>query len=199
MKKLLLVLSMFVSVSSFAEYRVLQDEQGNAVGVTAGALNVSGSFNVSGSTLNVNVNGIVPVSGPLTDTELRATPVPVSGTVSVGNFPAVQAVNDNGGSLTVDGTVAVSNLPATSIGTSTVTLVSVSPSGATLAANNSTRIKLIVFNETGTLYLKLGTGSSSSSYTYRMTANETREITGYSGPVSASKASGTTNVLVTEL
>lgn len=31
---------------------------------------------------NVNVNGTVPVSGPLTDTQLRATPVPVSGTVT---------------------------------------------------------------------------------------------------------------------
>lgn len=58
----------------------------------------------------------------LTDAELRATPVPVSGTVavsnhpasvSVSNFPAAQPVTDNGGSLTVDGTVAVSNFPAT--------------------------------------------------------------------------------------
>jgi hypothetical protein len=35
----------------------------------------------------------VPVSGPLTDTQLRATPVPVSGTVSVSNFPATQPVS----------------------------------------------------------------------------------------------------------
>lgn len=54
------------------------------------------------------------VTGPLTNTELRASAVPVSGTfwqttqpvsgtVGVNNFPAVQPVNDNGGSLTVDG------------------------------------------------------------------------------------------------
>lgn len=42
--------------------------------------------------------------GGLTDAELRATPVPVSGTVSV-NEPV--SVDDNGGSLTVDGTVTV--------------------------------------------------------------------------------------------
>jgi len=35
---------------------------------------------------------VQPVSGPLTDTQLRALAVPVSGTVSVGNFPATQAV-----------------------------------------------------------------------------------------------------------
>lgn len=76
-------------------------------------------------------------SGGLTDAELRATPVPVSGTVTVtdgsgpftvdgtvavSNFPASQPVTDNGGSLTVDdggssltvdGSVAVSNFPAT--------------------------------------------------------------------------------------
>lgn len=49
----------------------------------------------------------LPVSGPLTDAELRATPVdvsgtffqatqPVSGTVNVGNFPATQAVTQSG-------------------------------------------------------------------------------------------------------
>lgn len=55
--------------------------------------------------------------GGLTNLQLRATPVPVSGTVTVANPTdgprAVQPVNDNGGSLTVDGTVAVSNLPST--------------------------------------------------------------------------------------
>ena len=44
------------------------------------------------------------VTGPLTDTQLRATPVPVSGSVSVSNFPATQ---------TVSGNVSVSNFPAT--------------------------------------------------------------------------------------
>lgn len=46
-----------------------------------------------------------PVSGPLTDAQLRATPVPVSGTVSV---VEPVSVDDNGGSLTVDGTVSIS-------------------------------------------------------------------------------------------
>lgn len=49
---------------------------------------------------------VQPVSGPLTDAQLRAAvvPVSVSGAVSVSNFPATQPVS---------GTVAVSNFPAT--------------------------------------------------------------------------------------
>lgn len=60
-------------------------------------------IDASGS--SVSITGSVAVTGPLTDTQLRASPVPVNGTVNVGNFPVVQPVNDNGGSLTVDGTV----------------------------------------------------------------------------------------------
>lgn len=55
---------------------------------------------------------------PLTDAQLRLTPVPVSGSVSV-TEPV--SVDDNGGSLTVDGTVSVSNFPATQPVSGTVT------------------------------------------------------------------------------
>lgn len=34
-----------------------------------------------------------PVTGPLTDIELRASPVPISGTIAVSNFPATQPVS----------------------------------------------------------------------------------------------------------
>jgi hypothetical protein len=62
----------------------------------------SGSGGSSGGLTDTELRASpVPVSGPLTDAELRATPVPVSGTMSV-NEP-----------VTVDGTVAVSNFPAT--------------------------------------------------------------------------------------
>lgn len=216
MKKLILALGLLLPVSSFAAYQVLQDEDGNTVSVTGNALNVSGNFDVNGSTLSVNVIGTVPVSGPLTDTELRATPVPVSGTVSVSepvsvddnggsltvdgsvsvsNFPTVQPVDDNGGSLTVDGSVtAVPEKNATA----TVTSVSVSPTVATLASANSARIKLIIHNVTGTLYVKLGTGASSSDFSYRLTANDRVEIEQYTGAVTGTKGSGTSAALVTE-
>lgn len=49
-----------------------------------------------------SVGGTVAVSGPLTDAQLRATALPVSGTVGVSNFPATQLVS---------GTVNVGNFP----------------------------------------------------------------------------------------
>lgn len=73
--------------------------------------------NVDANITNVSL----AVIGPLTDAQLRATPVPISGTITttpsgtqdvniVSTIPV--PVTDNGGSLTVDGTVAVSNFPA---------------------------------------------------------------------------------------
>jgi hypothetical protein len=124
----------------------------------------------------------------------------VTGTVSVGNFPAIQPVSDNGGSLTVDGTVAVSNFPGQSVSTAAVTSVAVNPSTAvTLAASNPARVKLIVHNEAGTLFVKLGTLATTSSYSYRLTANATLELTQYTGDVTAIKLTGTSSALVTEL
>lgn len=62
----------------------------------------------------------------LTDAELRASPVPVNGTVNVGNFPASQPVS---------GTVSVSNFPATQpISAASLPL----PTGAATAANQQT-------------------------------------------------------------
>lgn len=50
----------------------------------------------------VPISGTVAATGPLTDTQLRATPVPVSGTVAVSSIPTPIPVTDNSGSLTVD-------------------------------------------------------------------------------------------------
>lgn len=61
----------------------------------------------AGNGLDVDVTrvqGTVAVSGPLTDAALRATPVPVSGSVTI---------SDGSGPVTVDGTVSVGNLPST--------------------------------------------------------------------------------------
>lgn len=124
----------------------------------------------------------------------------VAGSVSVSNFPAVQPVNDNGGSLTIDGTVAVSNFPGQSVSSATVTAVSVNPSSAaTLAASNASRVKLIVHNEAGVLFVKLGSGATNALYSYKLTAGSTLELTQYTGEVTAIKSSGTSTALVTEL
>lgn len=51
--------------------------------------NIQSASGDSAGRLNVNINGTVAVSGPLTDTQLRATAVPVSGTF----FQATQPVS----------------------------------------------------------------------------------------------------------
>lgn len=153
----------------------------------------------------------LPVSGPLTDTELRANPVPVSGTVNVGNFPATQNVNvtgtveteiknDSGNPLPISGSVSVSNFPGAETIQATVTNTSVGTSAVTILAANATRRGIIITNESGTLFVKFGSGASSTSYTYRLVANTTVDLdTRYPGVISAVKVSGTTPVLSTEL
>lgn len=64
-----------------------------AVSDGGGSLTVDGSVTVGGTVAVSNLPATQPVSGPLTDGQLRASPVHVT---------------DGGGSLTVDGTVAVS-------------------------------------------------------------------------------------------
>lgn len=81
----------------------------------------------------------------------------------------------------------------------TVNSVSVSTTVATLSASNAAKTGVIVFNEAGTLFVKLGAGATSASYTYRLTANTALEINGYAGIVTGIKQSGTTAALVTEV
>jgi hypothetical protein len=70
--------------------------------------NVIGAVTQSGS-WTVAVSGSVAVTGPLTDTQLRATPVPISGTITA----------NQGGSWTVavSGTVTVSGMVTSNQGT----------------------------------------------------------------------------------
>ena len=167
------------------------------------------------------------VEGPLTDSELRASPVPITGTVTA-TPTGTQDVNIVGTTVTqpVSGTVAVSNFPATQnvavtssveieikndagnpvpvytstpAGTPTVSRVTVGAAVAvTLAAADNTRKRALVFNEAGVLFVKLGTGASSTDYTVRMTANSLMEFDFIqTDPITAIKASGTTDVQVT--
>jgi hypothetical protein len=62
-----------------------------------------------GSVIYVLDAGVLNVQGPLTDTQLRASPVPVSGTVTVGTFPDNEPFNvaQWGGSSTTLGQKAM--------------------------------------------------------------------------------------------
>jgi hypothetical protein len=90
----------------------------------SGALNVivdsSASIAVTGPATDAQlraaplpVSGTVTASGPVTDAQIRATPLPVSGTVTVGTLPALVA-----GSANI-GDVDVLTLPAISISQTT--------------------------------------------------------------------------------
>lgn len=124
------------------------------VNVAAGALTPSGMQ-------DVNILSSVPltVSGPLTDVQLRTTPVPVSGTffqvtqpvsgtVAVSNFPATQPVTGTFFQATqpVSGTVAVSNFPASQAVTGPLTDVQLRttpvPVSGTVATGGLTDVQL---------------------------------------------------------
>ncbi len=70
-----------------------------------------------------------------------------------------------------------------------------------LLAENQNRIKAIVQNGVGVLYVKLGVDASEDSHTFRLVANErTPDITGYLGVITARKdGSGSTKAMVTEI
>lgn len=135
---------------------------------------VSGSVSVSGSVTVGNFPAVQPVSGPLTDAQLRATPVPVSGSLTT--------------------------TPVTS-NNSTVTQITSTSSNQTLLAANPNRRKAILYFNTGIWYLKFGVGASSSSKTLSITSNNTLiEVDNvYTGQIDAFCTSSGKLVDVTEL
>jgi hypothetical protein len=153
---------------------------------------------VDGSAHTQPVSGTVTVNGTVTANAGTGTLLvdgsahtqPVSGTF----FQATQPVS---GTVSISGTV-----PTTvgSIASATVTSNNVgSASAVTLLASRAARSKFVIFNEAGTLFVKLGSAATSSDYTVRLTVNTDYEFSGYSGIVTAIKASGTTNVQVTDI
>ena len=104
------------------------------------------------------VQGTVAVSGPLTDTQLRATAVPVSGTfwqatqpvsgtvgvsgtVTVDGSAVTQPVSDGGGSITVDGTFWQATQPVSLAAPVTVqdggNVISVDDAGSSLTVDGN--------------------------------------------------------------
>jgi hypothetical protein len=189
-----------------------------------------------------------PVSGSVSVSNFPATQ-PVSGSVSVSNFPATQPVSATTlplptgaatsanqitlGSQTTkinDGTntaavkpastaaiatdpalvVAISPnnaLPVTSsvikAANSAVTRVPAATSSTTLSAANSNRLNIIIVNDgTNNLYIKFGTGASTTSYTYYVTSHGTFEMqipVVYTGIITGLWSTATGGALITEL
>lgn len=69
-----------------------------------------------------------------------------------------------------------------------------------LSTGGNPRDKFILVNATGTLYVKLGFGASTSDYTYRLNTNAVMEIEGtWQGPITAIRDTGTAVIKVTEI
>jgi hypothetical protein len=163
------------------------------------------------------------VSGPVTDAELRAVPLPVSGAVSVSNFPATQPVS---GTVTVANPgltdtqlratavpvsgpltdaqlratpVPVSSAPAVS-STATISQITLTAStNATLLAANANRKKVVLFAPKATLYVKCGATASATSFTYiAIAANTLFEISTWVGQIDVLSTVNQT-VTVTEM
>lgn len=162
--------------------------------------------------LPVDGSGVTqPVSGSISVTNFPATQ-PVSGSVSVSNFPATQPVS---GTVSVSGSVAVTgpltdaqlratpisvtSAPVTSNSATISQVVLSSNTNATLLAANGNRKKVVLFAPKSTLYVKFGVTASSTSFTYIvMAANTTLDLDTWIGQIDVLSTVNQT-VTVTEM
>jgi hypothetical protein len=143
-----------------------------------------------------------PVSGSVSVSNFPATQ-PVSGSVSVSNFPATQpvsgtvAVTQSTSPWVVSGTVSTSPSNAT---TATITRVATGAASVTLLAANVNRKKAIIMTEAGaTQYVAFGSAATATNYTYLLGTNTVLEVTTWTGSITLARSSGTGSVQVTEL
>jgi trimeric autotransporter adhesin len=117
--------------------------------------------------------GQVTVTGGLTDVQLRASPVTVGGTVTVGNFPASQAVTF----AAVTGSVSVLNFPASQAVTFSAVSISNFPStqpvsiASVTVGNTVTIAGTVTANPTGTQTIS-GTVTANTQTQYYDPVNE---------------------------
>lgn len=125
---------------------------------------------VSGTISIGNFPATQPVSGPLTDAQLRLTPVPVSGPLTEAQLRATP--------------VPTTSSPVTSNSATIAQVVLTGNANATALAANVNRKKVILFAPKSTLYIKFGATASSSSFTYVVTAaNTILEISTWVGQI----------------
>ncbi len=178
---------------------------GKVTACNTGAVVISGALPAGSNVIgHVIVDSGSITTGGLTDTQLRATPVPVSltSTTITGTVAATQS-----GTWTVQpGNTAnttawlVKELVST---TSTITSVASSASSVSLLASNSSRLGAMFYNDsTQICFLKFGTTASSTSYTVQLGPNGYYEIPTahiYTGAIDAIWASANGNMRITEL
>lgn len=98
----------------------------------------------------------------------------------------------------VSSSVAVTNFPAERSSNITKSRPLVSDAAATeIAPQDATRIKTILHNESGVLFVNFGpTNASNTDYVYRLTPNSTLEEIAWQGRITAIKESGSSSVSV---
>lgn len=181
----------------------LRDASGAEIGVAGSAVIVDGSA----VTQPVSVAGSVAVTGPLTDTQLRATPVPVSGTVAATQSGTWNINNVSGTVSLPTGAATEASLAAIngkiSPASAAITSVARSNVSQTLLASNAARKGFIATNDSGAVaYIAFAASATTSAYTYRLQSNTVVEpnFGSYTGVMSVIWGSaGAGNIVVTEL
>lgn len=137
----------------------------------------------------VPISGTVTASGPLTDAQLRAATVPVSGTVTASG-PLTDAQ--------LRAAVVPTSLPAAT--TPAQSTVSVLITSTTILAPNAARRGATIYNESGAIvFVKLGATASITSYTAQVAIGGYYEVPySYTGTIDGITAAITAVVRVTE-
>ena len=133
-----------------------------------------------------------------------ATPSLTFGTDEVGgvHYQRIKKIDPTDGSSAAIGNSSNPEHVQSTASTATLSNVAGSASNATLAASNSARKGLIIFNDsTAALYIKYGATASTSSFTYKVYPNGQWEMPWpvFPGTVDGIWDSATGNARVTEL
>ena len=138
----------------------------------------------------------------LTDTQLRATPVPVSGTVTA-NTGLTQPLTDtqlraSAVPVSIAATIAVKEVRSA---TPSQTSQAVTNSNTSILASNSNRLGATIYNEGAAIcYMILGSTASTTSYTIRLQVGSYYELPfAYTGAIAGITSAGTAQLRVTEL
>ena len=154
-------------------------------------IDAAGNSGVTGPLTDTQIRATpLPISGALTDTQLRATPVPISGALTDTQLRATP--------VAVSGTVTAN---AVTSATGTLSSVAASAASSTVLAANASRKGFSIYNDsTAILKIAFAATASATAFTVLMQPNAYFENnTLYTGIITGIWATATGNARVTEL